>query len=104
MVADLSPLSFDCVNRQGRVLRIEPPLSLVPFLDEEVGDFLHIEDLEIGLHVFAPSRTLLEEEIVQQLFFLWDEYAQEVPEKLTASAQQLQERLKRRMREETDAA
>lgn len=104
MQLDRTPLEFHRVQRQGRVLRIDPPLSVIPLLDKEAEDFLIAEEAEIGLQVFAPSRALLEEEIVRQLFFLWDEYVRESAEKLTPSARQLQESLRKRMREETDAA
>lgn len=104
MKLDRTPLEFHRVQRQGRVLLIDPPLSVMPILDEETEDFLIAEEADIGLQAFASSRAILEEEIVQQLFFLWDEYARESSEKLTASAQQLQESLRKRMREGSDAA
>ena len=104
MKIDRTPLEFHRVQQQGRVLLIEPPLSVIPILDEEAQDVLIAEEADIGLQAFAASRALLEVEIVQQLFFLWDEYARESTDKLTPSAQQLQESLRKRMREGSDAA
>ncbi len=86
---DLSPMVFDCLELNGRVLRFSPKLVVEPVLDEETSQLLVIEDETLGIHVYAQNREILVDDLTTELFFLWDEYAQENSEKLTAKAQAL---------------
>lgn len=96
---DFSPLDFDRIELNGRVITIDPVLTLEPALDEESHQFLVVESVDLNLNAYAQTRDDLVDEIISQLFFLWDEYARESPAKLTVAARKLQETLKSRMRE-----
>jgi len=90
---DLSPMEFDYLELNGRVLRFSTKLIVEPFLDEETSQLLVIEDDALGIHVYAQNREILVDELIAELFFLWDEYAQEDSEKLTTKAQLLKDAL-----------
>jgi hypothetical protein len=88
---DLSPIEFDALKRDGRVLTAAPSLRFEPHLDEETHEVLVVEDTELDLHVFGRTREELIEELIQHLFFVWDAYAREDPHRLTPSSQRLRE-------------
>ncbi len=96
---DLSPLWFDAIAAGGASLAISPPLSLDIVLDEETSQLLTVEDLGLNLCIGAETRDELAAEIGRHVAFLWREYAQENPLKLSPAAQQLRERLRQRLRE-----
>lgn len=96
---DLSPLTFSQVMRAGRKLRIDPALTLAPTIDEDSGRLYVLEDPELGIHVFARTRGELADELAEQLFFQWDAYAQEDPDRLSRGARQLREALLARVQE-----
>jgi DNA-binding transcriptional regulator YiaG len=101
---DMSEMVFDRVERKGRVLVLEPPLSLTPTLDAESLPLLEAEVPDLGLQACAATREALVDEIVEQLFFLWDEYALEDPKKLSPAAERLRGVLLARMRESRNAS
>lgn len=96
---DISPMIFSQVTWAGRKLRIDPPLTLRPAMDEESGRLHVLEDPELGIHVFARTRDELADELTEQLFFQWDAYAKESPDRLSRGARELREALLRRVRE-----
>lgn len=96
---DLSPMTFDTIERDARRLAFEPPLTLTPTMDEESGRLYVLADDELGIDVFAPTREQLADEVAEQALFLWDAYAKESPERLTAKARQLRDALLARVRE-----
>ncbi len=89
---------LDSVEWNGRRLAIDPPLAFDPVMNEESGQLYRIIDEDLGIDVFAPTREQLVNELIEQMFFTWDAYAQEVPEKLTFAARRLQEALLKRVR------
>ncbi|MDP2903706.1 MAG: hypothetical protein Q8N96_11465 [Methylovulum sp.] len=86
---DLSPMVFDCLELNGRVMRFSSKLIVEPVLDEEASQLLVIEDEALGIHVYAQNREILADELTAELFFLWDEYAFEASDNLTIKAQAL---------------
>jgi len=96
---DLSPMVFDHVEWGSRRLQIDPPLSLVPSMDEESGQLYVLTDEELNIHVFAQTREQVADELAEQLYFQWDAYARESPDRLTPNAQRLREVLLARMGE-----
>jgi len=86
---DLSPMVFDYLELNGRVLRFSSKLIVEPVLDAETSQLLVIEDEPLGIHVYAQNREILVDDLTAELFFLWDEYALEDSEKLTVKAQAL---------------
>jgi hypothetical protein len=98
-LVDLSPMIFHAFEWRGRRLKVDPPLTLVPTLDEESGRLYKLIDQDLGIDVFAPTRGQLANELAEQVLFTWDAYAREAPEKLTSAARRLRETLLGRMRE-----
>ena len=86
---DLSPIELNRFEWNGRTLLADHSVEFHPKLDEETNQLYIIEDETLNLHVFASTRQALLEELSEQIVFIWDAYANEVPEKLTKSAQQL---------------
>ena len=101
---DLSSFSFESVELNGRRLSLNPPLVLEPSLDEDSSQLLVVSDDSLHLQVYAQTREQLADDIVAELFFLWDEYALEDSNNLTPKARQLQENLLSRCQEEKNYA
>ncbi len=101
---DLSPMVFDSIERNGRRLVIDPPLSLDPTMDGESGQLYVLTDDSLDLHVFAQTREQVADELIEQLLFQWDYYASELPERLTSGARRLREAMRSRIREVDVAA
>ena len=100
---DLSPLEISTV-RHGKVsLRVAPALLLEPTLDDS-QQLLCVEDDELGITVFAPTREALLVELNEHLAMLWQEYAQARDEDLDDLALQLKQTLLARMTTVTHAA
>ncbi|MBC7541295.1 MAG: hypothetical protein H7338_01040 [Candidatus Sericytochromatia bacterium] len=96
---DLSPMTIETVEAGGRMLRLTPPLTVLPSLDEDSGQLFVAMAPELGLDAFAYTRDELLDEIDAQLMLLWDEFAQEEPERLTSAAQALRLTLLHRIEE-----
>jgi hypothetical protein len=78
-------------------LRLDPPLTIVPTLDDSEQLYV-ISDDELGLHLFAQTREQLAEKLAEQLVFSWDADATEDPSRPTESAQHLRDTLRERLR------
>ena len=89
---DLSPFVISTVDQVGFQLKFHRPLVLGPVLDE-TEQLIVLEHAELGIHVFAATRSELFEELTTQIGMLWAEYAKESPEELDAVARELRERL-----------
>lgn len=100
---DLSPLEVSTVRHGTLTLKFSPPLALQPTLDES-KQLQCIESVELGIHVFAPTRDALLTELNEHLAMLWTEYAQAADVDLDAPARQLKQTLLARMSEVTYAA
>lgn len=90
---------FERVEYRGRALLIEPLLTLTPLLDEESKQLFVATDESLGLHVYAPTRDQLVDEVAEQLMFLWDTFGCGSSERLTEDARQLRTRLRARINE-----
>jgi len=100
---DLSALVIDTVRHGGLALKAVPALTLEPVLDD-TKQLLCIEQSELGVDVFAPSRETLLAELHEQLAMLWQEYAQAPDEGLDAHARLLKQTLLNRFTEAQHAA
>lgn len=100
---DLSELTFERITLDQRELVFTPPLTLEPTLDESQQLFV-ITDDSLNLNVYAQTREQLAKELESELFFLWDEYAQEDSQNLTPKANKLKQELLSRCTENCDAA
>ncbi|MGZ8927064.1 MAG: hypothetical protein ACXW03_01260 [Methylobacter sp.] len=101
---DLSALMFETVEHNGRRLALSPPLMLEPVLDEESKQLLVISDDSLNIHVYAQTREQLVDDLVSELFFLWDEYAFEEPDNLTPHAWLVRGNLLNRCKESSSHA
>ncbi len=96
---NLSPLIFTRIEHGERVLRVKPPLEVVPNLDEETQQFFVASDECLDLHAIAETRGDLADEIAHHLVFAWSAYANEKEDALTPKAAELAESLRRRLDE-----
>ena len=86
---DLSP--FVVTEFVPNVPLLEP-LRLEPILTED-QQLLRLQNEELDIDVFAPTRTELLHELRGQIAMLWQEFALEDDEALSAPAQALKQRL-----------
>lgn len=95
---DLSPLVVDSLQFATLSLRASPTLVLEPSLDD-TKQLLCVEDALLGLDVFAVTREKLVEEVHEQLWMLWVEYAQAPADQLNGRATGLKNALLARFTE-----
>ena len=88
---------FDLVEYGGRSLRLDPPLTIAPTLDDSEQLYV-ISDDELGLHLFAQTREQLAEALAEQLVLSWDADAAEDPSRPIESAQCSRNTLRERLR------
>jgi hypothetical protein len=100
---DLSPLEISTVRHPAFSLRVAPPLSAEPRLDES-KQLLCIEYPEFDISVFAATREALLTELYEHLAMLWREYALASDAELDVHALQLKQALLARMSEAVHAA
>lgn len=89
---DLSPLSLSEVSVRGVKLRARQTLELAPVLSED-EQLVCLAHEPWSLDVFAPTRTELLVETREQLFMLWQEYAQASDNVLSEPARQVKRKL-----------
>ncbi len=99
---DLSALVLDTVRHAGLSLKTVTPLVLHPLLDETM-QLLCIEQAELGIDVYATTREAVLAELQEQIWMLWQEYAQASDEELDATARGLKQALLVKFREGTNA-
>lgn len=91
---DLSPLVLtECPLGTGTMLRSILPLELEVSLDEESGQYMSIEEEQLGIQVFALNRELLMDELEEQIRMLWTEYALADDTELDEEAQTRKQKL-----------
>ena len=86
---DLSPF---VVTEFAPGVALRQPLRLDPFLSDD-EQLLHLQDPELDIDVFAPTRAELLSELREQLAMLWTEYAREEDARLSNAARQLKQTL-----------
>lgn len=92
---DLSKIVISKIQQGSRCLIFMPALEFTPTLDS--NGLLCAEDNELNISVFASTREELLNELQQQIFMLWDSYAQAPDNVLTQQALDLKHRLLERM-------
>ena len=100
---DLSPLEISSVQHGAISLRVAPTLLLEPTLDDS-KQLLCVENHELDMMIFAPTREALLAELHEHLAMLWQEYAQAKDDDLDTLALQLKQALLARMTKTTHAA
>ncbi len=89
---DCSPIHFCEFTWKGERYPLRSPLVFNPHPSES-GDYLVIDDESWNVHLLAPTRDLLLDELSEQFGVMWSEYACESDEALTQSARELKARL-----------
>lgn len=89
---DLSPFELSDFEINNQVFKFIQPISLDINLDDS-EQLLLIEDESIMLNVFAQTREELWEELKEQIWVLWREYALENDNELSPPAIKLKQRL-----------
>ena len=87
-----NPIVVSHVLFGGKELRFRNPISLSPVLSE-CRQLMVVEHAPLDINVFAETRELLLDELFEQIYMLWVEYALEDDALLCSSAQQLKYRL-----------
>jgi hypothetical protein len=93
---NLSPFVLESVPLTQGVLKLKNKLPLQPTLSES-GELLELEHKALQIDVFAPTRELLWQELMEQLRMLWQEYAEAPIEELSPPAQELRAKLRAAM-------
>jgi len=96
---NLSPLIFTRIEHGETVLRLKPPLEVLPYLDEETQQFFVASEESLDLHAIAETRSALADEIAHHLVFAWAAYAKENDDALTLKAAELAKSLRQRLSE-----
>jgi hypothetical protein len=89
---DLSPFVLSTVAFGESTLKFRKALVLNPALDES-EQLIVLEHSDLGIHVFAHTRSDLYDELVEHFGILWEEYVREAPAALDAKALELRDRL-----------
>lgn len=88
MINDTSPLVVNEINTSNGILKFREALTFQPSIDVS-GKILYIENHSLGIYVSGRSREQLLSELIEELEFLWKEYAQEKDENLNIKALEL---------------
>ena len=89
---DLSPFVLGEVEGLGVRIKPKRPISLKPYLSDS-EQLICLEHPNWELHVFAPTRSQLFEELKEQVLMLWAEYVAESDDVLAEPARELKKRL-----------
>ena len=82
---DLSPAELDRIVSDGLELRFKKPVSLRPELDDTCQLFV-LREPELGLDLFAYTRSEIVAELHSEIAFLWKEFAHADDAELTEQA------------------
>lgn len=100
---DLSALVLDTVRYADVTLKPHGTLSFEPVLDE-TKQLQCIEQPELGIDAYAPTRSALLAELQEQIVMLWKEYALADDAELDSPAQALKSALLARFKEVAHAS
>jgi hypothetical protein len=89
---DLSPFVLSTIETNEASLKFRRPLVLSPVIDES-EQLILLENPDLGIHVYAHTRSELYDELVAHFGVLWTEYVRESPDRLDPKAVELRERL-----------
>lgn len=90
---DESPIEIAAFQRDNKRYSFKEPILFKPCLDDSKQLYL-LEYPQLGIDIAVYTRAELKSEIEEQIVFLWEEYANEDDEKLTASALELKRNIK----------
>ncbi len=101
---DTSPFRISEIDADGVHLRITPPLTVSPELDEETKQVFLFSDEELNLFIAAPTRADLYEEIIADLAFSYREYVKAEDGDLSPAAVEFKNHLSQRLQEDPTGA
>lgn len=99
---DLSILEVDAISH-GRVRLAAASILSLQVQTDATRQLLCVEDVDLGITAYAPTRAGLLAEIHEQIAMLWTEYASAADSELDGPARQLKQALLARFREVMDA-
>ncbi|MGL5094561.1 MAG: hypothetical protein ACRDD1_03180 [Planctomycetia bacterium] len=79
-----------------------PELNLAVVHEDET-DLYVVDEPSLGLHVYSETLEELRTEVESRLWFIWSEYAEEDPDRLTAAARRLRTAYLERFTEDENA-
>lgn len=88
---DLSPIYLDEFEFNGLKIRPNKKIRLTPYLGDK--NYIRIEYEPWALCVFAKDRTTLLKNLIEQLYVLWVEFAEELDSKLGKHSLKIKQRL-----------
>jgi hypothetical protein len=90
ILADESPLELNAIPLPGNPLPLLEPLSVVPDFSDDLVSF---EYNPLGIVAYGATREAAERAFLEELAWLWEEYAHAPDEALARDAQRLKQRL-----------
>lgn len=88
---------IDQFEHDGRTILVDPPIQITPSLDPETQQWFTASAPDFNIEAAGRTREELFDDVVEQLRFLWQEYACEDDDKLSQDAIALKHRLLERM-------
>jgi len=114
IVIEVSVISAEAVCREpftisefsvdGRRFTVTPPMHVVPSLESDAAPYLSFDDDDFHVHVIGDDSDELRQEIIDNLVFAYDTYANAADDDLAPEAQRLKETLLGRIRVRGDHA
>jgi len=92
-LVDLGPIEVSAVRHGGIRLVAKTPFVVVPTLSKDDGQLFEGAYDAFGIDAYASTREKLLLAIQEDLAFVWECYALEQPDKLSADAKALRQRL-----------
>jgi hypothetical protein len=96
--SSLQPICLSEIQGRERKLVFRLPRDFKVFQDPD-SKLYTVQDKELGIDIYSERQEKLEDELSEQLLFLWDNFALEEPGKMTKAAQRLRESLLKYLKE-----
>ncbi len=89
---DISPIDLEVFLYEDYILKFKEKISLFPKLSED-QQIMYLVYEPIGIDVYGSNHDELEEEIHEQIHFLWEEYAMVDENDMTDNAKKMKRNL-----------
>jgi len=96
---DLTPLEIARLDLEGRCLVLKQEIEIAIDFDQEAQEFV-LEWPELNIFLGAETREELWDDLVQDFFWLWEEYGKSEAQDLSQDAIELKQRLQDLVQEE----
>ncbi|GMO60924.1 MAG: hypothetical protein Ta2D_06670 [Rickettsiales bacterium] len=94
---DLSPIELSQFTINNKTLKFNTPISFIPKLND-TKDLFFIEEDKFNISVYSPTIIELENDLKEEILFLWNEYAKS-EENMTPLALKLKQTLLENIKE-----